>query len=150
MANKFVDLDNARKDDQRAVMQDIEAEGHCPFCMENLRLYHKQPILKETEHWLFTKNQWPYDHTRLHFLIILKKHVERLQDLTPEMGAELFEILAWAEQEFQMPGGGFAIRFGDTNYSAGTVNHIHAQLLVPEINDPDYEPTRIKIGKSRK
>lgn len=146
----FVDIDNAREDDQRDVMRKIIEQGHCPFCMENLRLYHKQPILKETKHWILTKNQWPYKNTRLHFLIILKTHAEHLQELTPEMGAELFEIVAWTEKEFDIPGGGFAIRFGDTDYSAGTVNHIHAQFIVPEINNPDFEPTRFKIGKTKK
>lgn len=149
MSQQFVDIANARKDDQRAVMQEIIAQDHCPFCLENLFKYHKQPVLKETDHWILTKNQWPYDHTQLHFLIILKSHVEQLQNLTPQMGAELFEIIAWAEREYDIPGGGFAIRFGDTNYSAGTVKHIHAQFIVPSIDDPDFVPTRFKIGKDR-
>jgi ATP adenylyltransferase len=149
-STKFVDIDNSRKEDQRQVMQEIVNQDHCPFCAENLTKYHKQPILKETEHWILTPNQWPYDNTKIHLLGILKEHKEKLSELTPQMGAELFEIVAWAEKEFTMPGGGFAMRFGDTEYSAATVKHLHIQLLVPDIDNPEYEPTRIKIGKSRK
>jgi ATP adenylyltransferase len=149
-STKFVDIDNSRKEDQRQVMQEIVNQDHCPFCAENLNKYHKQPILKETKHWILTKNQWPYDNTKIHLLGIIKEHKEKLSELTPEMGTELFEIISWAEKEFEMPGGGFAMRFGDTEFSAATVKHLHIQLLVPDIESPHYEPTRIKIGKSRK
>lgn len=147
----FVDLDNAREDEQKKVMKQIIAAGHCPFCLENLKKYHQQPILKDGKFWILTVNQWPYRHTKLHLLAIYKTHVENLAGLDPEAGKELFEILQWAEKKYQVPGGGFVIRFGDTNYSAGTVAHIHAQFLMPDITDPTYneKPVRIKIGKTR-
>jgi len=148
MAQQFVDIDNAREEEQTQVMEQILAADHCPFCEENLRQYHKQPIIRQTDHWLLTKNQWPYDHTSHHFLIIYREHVEQLQALDPAAGQELFELIAWAEKEFNLPGGGVAMRFGDTRYSAGSVAHLHVQLLVPDIDDPDYEPVRVKIGKS--
>ena len=150
MTKSFVDLDNAREDDQRDVMRDIIAAGECPFCAENLRKYHKQPILRESEHWLLTTNQWPYDHTKLHLLAIYKTHAERLSELVPEAGRDLLELMQWAEAEYDVPGGGWAMRFGDTDHSAGTVLHLHAQFLVPDLESPGYEPVRIKIGKQLK
>lgn len=147
MKKPFVDLDNARQDGQRDVMEDIIAADHCPFCAENLQKYHKQPILRETEYWLLTPNQWPYDHTKVHLLAIYKTHAERLSELAPEAGKDLLELMQWAEKEYDVPGGGWAMRFGDTDYSAGTVLHIHAQFLVPDLSSPGYEPVRIKIGK---
>lgn len=146
----FVDLENAREDDQREVMKKIMAANHCPFCVENLKKYHKQPIIKETKYWLVTTNQWPYDHTLHHFLLIYKDHAEQLQELETEAGKELFELVAWLEKEYHIPGGGWAMRFGDTNYSSGSVAHLHVQYVVPSIEDPDFEPTRIKIGKNPK
>lgn len=146
----FVDLDNSRVDEQRAVMRQIVAEGHCPFCAENLHKYHKQPILKDGKYWLVTHNQWPYEHTKVHLLAIYKSHAEQLQHLSPEAGAELFQLLAELEQEFGFPGGGVAMRFGDTDYSAGTVNHIHAQIFVPDIDQPDFKAVRVKIGKDKR
>lgn len=146
-ATAFVDLENSRLDDQREVMQEIINQNHCPFCIENLRKYHKEPILKEGEHWLITPNQWPYDFTKVHLLAIYKKHATTLQELDPAAGKELFSMMAELEKEMKIPGGGIAMRFGDTNYSAGTVNHIHVQFLVPDIDAPDFKPVRIKVGK---
>ena len=150
VAKKFVDMDNARLDDQREVMKDIIDADHCPFCLENLQKYHKQPILKDGKYWLLTTNQWPYAHTKVHLLLIYKTHVERLSELDPAAGVELLELAQWAEKEFSIPGGGLALRFGDTDYSAGTVAHLHAQLLQPDIDAPDYDekPVKVKIGKT--
>jgi len=147
MNNSFIDLDNARKDDQKKVMQDILAAGHCPFCLENLKKYHKQEILKDGKYWILTLNQWPYDNTKLHLLLISKTHSEKLSELDPEAGKEMIEFFAWAEQKYQVPGGGIGLRFGDTNYSAGTVKHLHAQFIVPDIEKSDFQPVRFKIGK---
>jgi diadenosine tetraphosphate (Ap4A) HIT family hydrolase len=143
----YVDLDNARVDEQRAVMKEIIAQKHCPFCLENLFTYHKKPVIKEGQYWIITENQWPYDFTKEHLLAIHKDHAETLQELTPEAGAELFRFLRELESEHHFPGGGVAMRFGDTNYSAGTVNHIHAQIFVPDIENPDFKPVKIKLGK---
>lgn len=144
---KFVDIDNSREADQRAVMEKIVSADHCPFCSENLRQYHNQPIIKETNFWMLTTNQWPYKHTKLHLLAIYKQHAVRLRELNPLAGSELLELFQWVEREHQVPGGGWAMRFGDTDYSAGTVAHLHAQFVVPDFESPGYEPVRIKIGK---
>ncbi len=146
----FVDLDNARLDEQKQVMQEIQNQEHCPFCLENLRKYHKQEILKEGKYWLITPNQWPYEHTKIHYLAIYKTHAEHLQEIEPAAGAELIQFFAEIEKAEKIPGGGLALRFGSTDYSAGTVRHIHAQFIVPDIDQPDFEPVRFKIGKGKK
>lgn len=147
---QLVDIENARLPDQLAEMEQILREGHCPFCPEHLPKHHKDPILKETKYWVLTPNQWPYEHTKVHLLAIYKHHAVDLAGVAPEAGKELIELLQWAAAEYQVPGGAFAMRFGDTNYSAGSVNHIHAQFVQPDIDAPDYQPVRIKVGKSRK
>ncbi|NCN87720.1 MAG: hypothetical protein GW941_02380 [Candidatus Pacebacteria bacterium] len=146
--NKFVDVDNAREDEQVKVMENIIKNDECPFCLDNLKKYHKQPILKETKYWLLTNNQWPYPNTKVHLLIIYKKHAVNLSELADQSGEELLQLVKWAEKEYQIPGGGWAMRFGDTRYSSGTVNHIHSQFLVPDIKKEAYQPIRFKIGKS--
>ena len=149
MPSSFVDIANAREDDQRQVMADIIAADECPFCLDNLRTYHKQPILKETTFWLVTTNQWPYPHTKYHFLLIYKQHAEKLSDLDPAAGTELLENLQWLENTYKLVGGGWVMRFGDSNYSAGSVAHIHVQMVVPDRESTDYQPTKIKIGKDK-
>lgn len=143
-----VDLDNSRLDEQREVMRQILADESCPFCLENIRKYHKQVISKDGKYWMLTPNQWPYKHTKVHFLAIYKKHAETLSEIDPESGNELLEMMQWVQKEYQVPGGGWAMRFGDTNYSGGTVNHIHVQFVQPDLDDPEYVPVRIKLGKN--
>ena len=147
----FIDLDNAREDEQKKVMREIRDADHCPFCQANLEKYHKHPILKQTKYWLLTNNQWPYKNTSLHLLAIYKEHATNLSELAPESGQDLLELLQWVEKEFQVKGGGWAMRFGDTDHSAGTVAHIHAQFLVPDIDAEDFSqnPVKIKIGKTQ-
>ncbi len=144
-----VDVEGSRYEDQKQQMEKIRDTGLCPFCPQQLSEYHKEPIIKEGTYWLVTKNQWPYAHTKVHLLLIAKTHVTSLTDLAPEAGKELIELAAWAIQEFQIPGGGLVLRFGASEYSAGSVAHLHAQLVMPDLDDPEYEPVRIKIGKSR-
>lgn len=143
-----VDLDNARVPEQIAEMEVILESGHCPFCPEHLGKHHPLDTLKEGKYWLLTPNQWPYEHTKVHLLAIYKTHAEDLSELDPASGAELIELLQWAQKEFDVKGGGWAMRFGDTNYSAGSVQHMHAQFIQPDIDDPDYKPVRVKLGKS--
>ncbi len=147
MKKQYVDLDNAREDSQKNVMQDIIKAGHCPFCLENFKLYHGQPTIKEGKYWFLTENKWPYKNTKVHLLAIYKFHATNLAELDSDSGKELIDLMKWAEKEYKVPGGGWSMRFGDTNYSAGTVNHIHVQFIQPDLDSPDYKPVRIKLGK---
>lgn len=148
-ATEFVDIDNSREDDQRGVMQQIVDQKHCPFCMENLFEYHKKPVLFDGEFWILTANQWPYKNTKNHFLIIAKEHIESFIGISSKAAQEFFEILSWVEKEYKLPGGAIGMRFGDTIYSAGTVKHLHAQFIVPDVDKKDFKPVRFKIGKEK-
>ena len=145
----FINLANTREEKQKSVMEEIAEAKHCPFCRENLCKYHQQPILKEGKFWIVTTNQWPYPHTKHHFLLIYKVHAVNFSDLSPAAGQELFELSAEIEESYQIKGGGLAIRFGDTDYSAGTVNHLHAQLIEPDLDSPNFVPVRVKIGSDK-
>ncbi|HEX7018198.1 MAG TPA: hypothetical protein VF209_04810 [Patescibacteria group bacterium] len=143
----FVDIDNARVDEQRREMELIMERGHCPFCPENLALYHKKPNLKDGKYWTVSENQWPYENVKLQLLAIYKTHAESITELDPAAGEELLRFFSEIVEEYKIPGGGLAMRFGDTDYSAGTVAHIHAQFIWPNIDKPDFKPVRFKIGK---
>ncbi|HVS80075.1 MAG TPA: hypothetical protein VHF05_03765 [Candidatus Paceibacterota bacterium] len=141
-----VDLKRIRDEKQLKTMREIEQAGHCPFCGDNLLLYHKEPILKETERWLLTKNQWPYKNSRVHLLAIYKDHKTHIDQIPPEAGYELFDLMRWAVQEYDMRGGAVVWRFGDTKYTGGSVSHLHAQLVTADVDAPGYEPIRFFLG----
>jgi ATP adenylyltransferase len=144
MNKPLVDLTNWREPEQLASMQASVAAGECPFCREHLQKYHTQPILREGAHWLMTDNQWPYNHTERHLLIIYREHLEGIGDVPPAAGAELLELVQWAIKEYNIVGGGWAMRFGETSRSGASVVHLHAHLIAPAAGAE--QPVRFKIG----
>lgn len=143
---EFVNLNNARLDAQRATMKQIQENGECPFCTENLSKYHTEPILQDGEHWKLTRNQWPYEYTREHLLAISAYHAESLADLRDGSFDELQRHLQWAEFTFKVASGGLAMRFGDVTKNGATVRHLHAHLIVPSDNKQPDEKIRFKIS----
>jgi diadenosine tetraphosphate (Ap4A) HIT family hydrolase len=145
----FINLNQARTDSQRKVMEKILTDGVCPFCPENLKQYHKEPILKEGQFWILTKNQWPYENVKVQLLAIHKTHIEHINELTPEASAELFELFKWAAKEYKIPGGAVTMRFGSNpehgNYGS-SVSHLHAHLIEADLENPKQEKIYFKIG----
>ena len=146
MSESFVVLGNARFDDQRQIMEDIEKNGHCPFCPENLDLYHKKPILREGDHWRVTPIQWPYKYTSNHFLAISSYHTESIADLKDGSFDELQQHLKWLEFTYKISTGGLAMRFGDVTKNGASVKHLHMHIIEPDPERNDDEKVRFKIG----
>jgi diadenosine tetraphosphate (Ap4A) HIT family hydrolase len=144
--DKFVNLNNARYDEQRQVMQNIEKNQECPFCPENLSKYHKKEIVKRGKFWVLTYNQWPYKYTDIHLLAIATYHAEKLSELKEGAFDELQELMVWAERKYNIVTGGFAMRFGDVSSNGATVDHLHAHLIVPSKDKPKDEKVRFKIS----
>ncbi len=145
--NDAVYLPNAHDPEQLAAMERITARRHCPFCLENLAREHKKPILWEGPRWIITSNQWPYKNTKRHLLIILRRHLERVEDMTPEEFGELVVHLQRFMAEYvESPGGALCLRFGDPKFSGSTVRHLHAQLVVPDILREGYTPVLFHVG----
>lgn len=146
-----VNLNNARRDDQRLIMEQIIKDGKCPFCVENLRMYHTQKIHKENNFWILTDNQYPYNGTKTHLLAISKIHAEKLSELPDGAGEALLDLMKWAEHEFCSIGGAFAMRFGNTKFSGATVKHLHAQFILPGVEHLNRgENIAFYIGTSKK
>lgn len=148
----FINMNAVRREDQRKVMRVIEAEGHCPFCIENLEKYHKNPILKEGKFWLLTDNQWPYEKIKHQLLAIYKTHIEHIKEMEPEAGKELLEMFNEVCRERNIEGGGVAIRFGKSEYGnyGSSVLHIHAHLIEPDLAKlEESEAWKFKFGQPK-
>ena len=142
----YVNLDNARLEDQHQVMKGIVADGVCPFDEAYLANYHKQPILQQGKYWMLTLNQWPYEYTRVHLLAIARQHVETIAELEAGAAEELFDHVKWAIQEYQIDFGGLAMRFGDVRHNGASVNHLHAHIIVPDKDKPADAKVKFKIS----
>lgn len=142
----YVNLENARNDNQRKIMDSIQEENECPFCPANLTKYHKKPILRKSPNWILTSNQWPYDHTAYHLLAIATYHAESLGGLKDGAGEELIELFKWAVDKYKISFGGLAMRFGDVTKNGASVKHIHCHLIAPEPSKNESDKIRFKIG----
>ncbi len=129
---KMVVLNNARKKEQIDKMKKIMAEDICPFCPKYLTKYHDFPIERTGKFWSVTKNDYPYDGTAIHYLFIYKKHIENISQISTPAFGELLTHLKWLIKKYKLPAGGFAMRFGDPDYTQASVTHLHAHLIVGE------------------
>ena len=147
MTKPNLDIDNARYPDQIATMKRSLAAGESPFLPENLAKYHGLPVLRQGKYWYVTANKWPYPHTRVHFLIIANEYWTRLEQITPEAASEAVMLAQWLRSEYQVAGGALCIRFGKTDYSGASIDHLHWQFIVPDLVQEDYDRVRFMVGK---
>lgn len=131
---QVVDPYYARTAEYAAILQQIIADGKCPFCPEHFK-YHEGEVIKENVHWYVINNMRPYENTDKHILVICKRHCVHFNELKDA------EILTWRLlineliHEFNILGGGMALRFGETRYTGATVCHLHFHLIVPKLGE---------------
>lgn len=145
----FVNLNNARTDEQRQIMEKIKEEEYCPFCPEYYSKSKLEPIIKQGKHWHIRKNRWPYKNTRVHLIFIHNIHIERISEISPGAAEELFDLAKWAEKKYRMPFGAIGLRFGDIHKNGATVLHLHVHMIAAKItnrDNPGYLPVRFRMG----
>ncbi len=144
----YLDFNHARTPEQIELMRRIVEDGVCPFCPEYFTKYHPKPILKETKWWYASENMSPYKGAKIHLIFVYKKHATFSSQIKPEAAKELFELLSWAEEEYEIKGGSFFVRFGKSEYTGGSVDHYHVQLIVGNAKGTDkkYDKLKVKLG----
>jgi ATP adenylyltransferase len=144
--NKKLNLENARFPEQLNQMEDLAKKGICPFCRKDFEIHHKEPVLREGKNWLVTKNDYPYEGSKLHLLLVYKKHVDSIEKISEKGITELFNHIKWIRKEFKIPGGAFVMRFGDIHYNGASIYHLHAHVIAGYKQNPNSESLKIKIG----
>jgi len=124
-----LNLSNAKREPQIAIMKKIIADGVCPFCRENIEKYHTKPILFETKSWIVTENAWPYENTQKHILLISQRHVRTADELNNDEWIEVKEIQKKIRTEFGLKSATILGRLGDPSFSGATVEHLHLHII---------------------
>lgn len=148
MRGKNLKIENVRGTEQRERMNLAEDLKLCPFCDEGLTTIHKMPIEESTEHLFVTKNAFPYEGTKCHYLIISKEHITDVEDLTPTHWMEVRELFSWVVEKERLDSGALLLRFGSMNKTGSSVGHIHFQVIsgAKSDEDDDAESLKVKIG----
>jgi ATP adenylyltransferase len=140
----------ARSEQQRLQMEDLEKRGVCAFCVEHLDQEHREPIEFMTDHWVVTKNDYPYKRTKIHLLLLSKVHVKTLSELSSEALLDLMNTIVRIEKDWKLSSYAVGIRSGNMFYNGGSVEHLHVHIVVGDPENEDPEPVRFKMSSRPK
>lgn len=101
----------------------------CPFCPAELNRRGRKPITS-THGWSIFANEFPRSDTERMLLIIPDHHIVRqgratIHDFT-KMGFLFQDVV-----DSLIPDGVLVMRFGNPLYHAGTIPHLHANIIRP-------------------
>jgi len=143
--NKY-NLSAARGDKHFQNMKELQESGICFMCPEHLRDYSNNRIEFETEHWIITPNAYPYKNTILHLLLIPKRHVKTMSDLSAKERLNFSEAIIEVEKRHKLDSYSLGMRNGDFRYNGGSVEHLHAHIIVGERDPKKFEKVRFKVS----
>ncbi len=143
-ADVLYDVDAARTEEQRAYMERLEAGGICIFCPEHFDEYHREPIEHSGEHWYVTKNDFPYEGTVAHYLIVPHLHVASFDELPDEAGAELWAMKRWLKEQLDPVAVATIERSGAMAFSGSSVAHLHTHFVA--LDEAPAETVRFRVS----
>ncbi len=117
----------------KELLQKELAAHICPLCPEGLKMGSNE-IIRHQLGWNLILNEFAYEYTRVHALIIPEAHKTSLTELSAADMETVRQLASWAIDHFQVKGGALTVRFGDAHYSGASVHHLHFHLISPEHN----------------
>lgn len=125
-----------------------KSNQECVFCVgEDLSQDHDRQLLFRGNYGYIVMNRYPYSNG--HLLVIPFRHVCDLNELTPEEGAELFQLLNLAKDVLleKMSPQGFNIGMNlGSAAGAGIPGHLHWHIVPRWQGDTNFMPV---VGELR-
>ena len=131
-------MDNAREPEQLRRMQELAESGECHFCLENFVRRYPDKILHGGPDWYIVKNNFPYEGSVHHYLIVSKLHITKVNEVSYSGRMELFSSIVWLEKYLEVTGESIFVRSGDMDYTGATLDHLHFHFLVG-VKKPNQE-----------
>ena len=126
--SELYDLTAARSEDQHQYMEELEAAGICIFCSEE----HRPKVELSGSHWYVVENDYPYEGTSGHYLIVPHAHVSSFDELPDEAALELWALKRELKERLDPPATATVERSGDMRYNGGSVAHLHVHFVALE------------------
>lgn len=139
-------FENHRTPAQLAEMRSLEARGICLFCPEGLRQHGRQQVLWRTRHWVITPNEFPYQGTALHLLLVPQQHAHDLLDLPAGVQQDFWAALGLVRERYQLQHYGLGVRNGDCRFTGATIRHVHAHVMVAAPAEAGEGPVRMRFS----
>jgi diadenosine tetraphosphate (Ap4A) HIT family hydrolase len=116
----------------------IDPYRFCPFCSTE-RSRRRQQAVDLEDGWMLLKNEYPHRGTKQMWLIVPRRHVTQMEELEPRDWRAISELTKRCLKVGEIRGGGIMWRFGDPHQNAGTVAHMHINIVEP-ICGTEYRP----------
>lgn len=127
--SKHVELDNARDDEQKRRMEDHKKSGNCHFCPEGF-VSHSSPVIITGNYWFVAGNDFPYEGSEHHYLIVSKEHVTEIEQIRLNALFELHsQIIPKLKQKLGVDGYSLFVRVGNMKRTAATIDHLHYHFV---------------------
>jgi len=123
-------LEGCRTYPQYFAMRQSFESGACTFCTldrkDNVLIWENEVALCWTVPKKYMRAELKY-----HFIYAPKRHIRYEWDLTNNEVLSMHKVRKALAFEFDLSGGITATRFGNMQLNAGTVPHLHTNLMVP-------------------
>jgi diadenosine tetraphosphate (Ap4A) HIT family hydrolase len=149
------DPSNARTPEQRRIMEEVASRNECFLCVDSLVKESKRngqstPPFHKGKHWYVKHNDFPYEGTTLHVLIVPNRHVENIEELSVDEFSELQEIVRWVNKKFKVEGASLFVRYGNMSYTGATYTHMHFHLIRGVAKSDNTDGIKPKLGYKNK
>lgn len=136
----------ARSEAQLKKMEELESKGLCVFCLDVVEKESINPVEFETSHWYVKKNDYPYENTELHLVIVPKEHVKTVSQLSQLAKSEFLDVVAQIEKRYQIDSFAVGLRSGDMRFNGGSIEHLHAHVIVAKPHPDKDRQVRFKMS----
>jgi len=107
--------------------------GICVFCDP---LGPKNRVIREIAGWRMWENPFPSPGSAIHLVLASVRHISTETLPSAKDFVAIGELFEWTKLQYgkeQLIGGGVLMRFGSPEYNAGTVLHLHANIIIPNL-----------------
>lgn len=133
-------ISRSRNYKQYCIMVENALTGVCPFCLLEPAV---NKVIEKNAWWQAWHSPAPEKNTRLHFIIAPIEHLTDTFQLSSKGKLSLFDIMDDLRLQFGYTSRGILIRDGDATLSAGTIEHLHVHVMVPDgtgrVESPFYK-----------
>jgi diadenosine tetraphosphate (Ap4A) HIT family hydrolase len=159
--NEKASLLHCRNDTQFREMLRHFQHNTCPFCEELPSGLNTWITSCSTGYWRVKENDWPLPNTDFHLIVVSRPHLISASKVPAEGWLDWGLTLQRIEETYGEIKGGIMFRNGPLTHSAGTVEHLHANIvttnlkgavrltIAKELGGPDLQRRSARFEKSK-
>ena len=106
-------------------------KGICPFCTIDPAV---NKVFYENDTWVAFHCPSAFKAKNLEYHIVLapRKHHTHFCGMSDQEKNDWVKTLGWVISSYDLQGGAIVMRFGDASLNAGSIRHLHANIMVPD------------------